>query len=115
EEGEGGAEEGAGAEAAEPEPAPKKKTRRGTRGGRNRKKKPAAAPVEAANGDQPAAEEVEAPAAPVIHVPGRELEEEPPENGEGAAQARHGPAPRGSRRGRNRQENTRTAAPPTAR
>jgi ribonuclease G len=64
------------AEAAEgdPQAAPKKKTRRGSRGGRNRKKKPAGA-------EQPAAEaEVEAEAAaatPKIHVPDFDLEEKP--------------------------------------
>jgi ribonuclease G len=111
------AEEGeeAEAEAAESEQATaKKKTRRGTRGGRNRKKKPAAAPVEAVNGDQPAAEEAEAPAAPVIHVPGRDLEEEPSENGEEAAQPRKRSTRRGSRGGRNRKKKTATAASPAA-
>jgi ribonuclease G len=102
------------AEAAEA-PAAKKKTRRGTRGGRNRKKKTAASPVEAANGDEPAAEEAEAPAAPVIHLPSRELEEaEPSENGDEAAPPRKRPTRRGSRGGRNRKKKTATAASPVA-
>src|SRR5581483_8022671 len=64
----------------------KKKTRRGSRGGRNRKRKPAAAEaaeqVPGAEGDEqvpgtepdepPAADEAPVP-APVIHVPDREL------------------------------------------
>jgi ribonuclease G len=96
-----------------PEPAaPKKKTRRGTRGGRSRKKKTAATPVEAVNGDQPAAEEAEAPAAPVIHLPSRELEEEPFENGDEPAPPRKRPTRRGSRGGRNRKKKTATAASP---
>ena len=48
----------------------KKKTRRGSRGGRNRKKKPAGAVAEA--GDEAEADEV-SPAAPRIHVPDFEL------------------------------------------
>ncbi len=52
-------------------PTPKKRTRRGSRGGKNRKKKPAAATAdaEAATG--------EAPKAVTIHVPGAELGREP--------------------------------------
>ncbi|HUQ22753.1 MAG TPA: Rne/Rng family ribonuclease [Gaiellaceae bacterium] len=65
----------------------KKKTRRGSRGGRNRKKKPAEASAEA-NGDELVAEvavddvEPPAPAAPRIHIPDFELgdgvEKKPP-------------------------------------
>jgi ribonuclease G len=58
----------------------KKKTRRGSRGGRNRKKKPAGAAADAeaeAGGDAPVAEaddtEAPSPAAPRIHVPDFEL------------------------------------------
>ena len=52
----------------------KKRTRRGSRGGRNRKKKPAegdAVPVE--DGAEPSAEDGTAPSAPRIHVPDPEL------------------------------------------
>jgi ribonuclease E len=121
-EGEGGVPED-GADAA----SVKKKTRRGTRGGRNRRRKTAAA-AEGANGAGPAAPDAgaaelsdrveppeeqthEEPAqeelpAPVIHLPGRELEEPeadeeaPVENGAEAA-----PRPkrrRGTRGGRGR-------------
>jgi ribonuclease G len=64
------AEEEAEPTQAEPtQAAPKKRTRRGTRGGRRRKKTPA--PAAPANGDEPTAV-----AAPKIHVPARELGEE---------------------------------------
>jgi ribonuclease G len=110
-------------EAGATEPAlPKKQTRRGTRGGRNRKKKTAASPAESANGDQPAAEDApaaeeapaaaEAPEAPVIHLPSRELEEGPSENGDEPAAPRKRPTRRGSRGGRNRKKKTGTAASP---
>ncbi len=58
--------------AAEGETAPaKKRSRRGTRGGRGRKR-----PAPAADGaEAPAAEEAEVPAGPRIHVPARDLEE----------------------------------------
>ena len=65
-----GAEETPEAEAA---PAPKKGTRRGSRGGRNRKKKPATAE---ASGTEPEAEGAGAPEqsrAVTIHVPGDDL------------------------------------------
>jgi ribonuclease G len=110
-------------EAGAVEPAlAKKQTRRGTRGGRNRKKKTGASPAAAANGDQPAAEEApaaaepaaaaEAPEAPVIHLPSRELEEEPSENGDEPAAPRKRPTRRGSRGGRNRKKKTGTAVSP---
>jgi predicted RNA-binding protein with TRAM domain len=95
--------------------AVKKKTRRGTRGGRNRKKKTAPSPV-SANGDEPESvleEGEEAPAAPVIHLPGRELDAaEPSENGDQPAAPRKRPTRRGSRGGRNRKKKTGTAASP---
>jgi ribonuclease G len=110
--------EGAPAEAGDDAP-PKKKTRRGTRGGRNRKKKTAAvatAGTATGNGAEPspAAEPEPEPAAaddgeaqsggagPVIHLPDRDL------GGEDAA----GPATprkrtrRGTRGGRNRKKKT---------
>src|SRR5206468_4831470 len=98
------------AEAEEPEAEPeageaapvKKKTRRGSRGGRNRKKKTAVSPI-SANGDEPESaldEEQEAPVAPVIHLPGRELDAEPSENGDEPAAPRKRPTRRGSRGGR---------------
>ncbi len=66
------------AEGAETAPA-KKKTRRGSRGGRNRKKKPAVATdgTEPAAGSEPeAADEASSVAAPRIHVPDFELGDE---------------------------------------
>jgi ribonuclease G len=105
-------EEEAEEEAAESAP-PKKKTRRGTRGGRNRKKKTATAPpAEPANGDEPAAVEADAPAVPVIHVPGRELDEEPSDNGDEPTAPGKRPTRRGSRGGRNRKKKTATASSP---
>jgi ribonuclease G len=76
--------------------APKKRTRRGTRGGRNRKKKAAAAPVVL---------------RPVIHIPERDLgeAEAPSEDGEAAAAPKK-KTRRGSRGGRNRRKKT-VAAP----
>jgi ribonuclease G len=100
--------------------APKKRTRRGSRGGRNRKKKSATvgAPAEAAEptdeaepepAPEPAPEPEAEPAAaegPVIHVPGRELGAE---DANGAAPAKKRTR-RGSRGGRNRKKKTSTAA-----
>ena len=118
--------EGAAAEGAEGEPpAPKKRTRRGTRGGRNRKRKPTAAAAEsegpegAVEPSEPVADdgdpEPEADAGrdrdaagPVIHVPGRELGdegEEPSANGDQPA-VRRSSSRRGSRGGRNRRPRT---------
>jgi ribonuclease G len=71
--------------------APKKRTRRGTRGGRNRKKKTAAA----------------APVVlrPIIHIPERDLGEAPSADGDEAAPAKK-KTRRGSRGGRNRRKKT---------
>ncbi len=92
---------------------PKKRTRRGSRGGKNRKKKP---PVTAdANGAEPApdpepvsdteevsdtSEEVEV-AGPVIHLPDREIGVE--ENGDGSTPVKKRTR-RGSRGGKNRRK-----------
>jgi ribonuclease G len=54
----------------------KKKTRRGSRGGRNRKKPAAAETAAAGDGGEPEAA-AEAPAAPRIHLPDTDLEEKP--------------------------------------
>ncbi len=106
--------------------APKKRTRRGTRGGRNRKRKPAVAPdaAAAANGDGEVAAEAPAAArdpepdedqqgspAPVIHVPERDLGQNGDEAGDGGQPAtpRSG-ARRGSRGGRNRRRKPAAAA-----
>jgi ribonuclease G len=120
------AEVAAEAEAGETAAAPKKRTRRGTRGGRNRKKKTAAtptAPVDA-NGTDPAAPAPppadEAPPAPepeaepspngdggpVIHVPDRTLGDE----GEGGAAAPRKRTRRGTRGGRNRKKKNAAAS-----
>ena len=93
------------------EPKPKKKTRRGSRGGRGRKKKPATEIAAAQDGDG-------AVPAPKIHVPEPTLGEEPaepvetePVSANGDAQSEDGEAPkprkktrRGSRGGRNRRK-----------
>jgi len=106
---------------------PKKRTRRGSRGGRNRKKKTATATGTGAalaaaetNGgetqataeaepdapeveeSEPAEETAEAPAGPVIHVPGRELDEE---DGDAPAPAKK-KTRRGSRGGKGRKKKT---------
>jgi ribonuclease G len=99
-EGEEEAEEEAAVDEVRAEEAPKKRTRRGTRGGRNRRRKPAAT---TSNG------EPETPAAATIHVPDPDLGRE---NGEPGADAEDGaeqPAKkkrtrRGSRGGRNRRK-----------
>jgi ribonuclease G len=97
------------AEAPAEEETPKKRTRRGSRGGRGRKKKPA---VEAAPTAEAEAEP--APAEPTIHVPdpelGAEEEVEAPPSENGAEE----PKPkkrtrRGSRGGRGRKKKTPTA------
>jgi predicted RNA-binding protein with TRAM domain len=88
------------APAGEEPPKPKKKTRRGSRGGRGRKKKPAGA---AAENGQPE----ETPAAATIHVPSPDLGQAA--DGDGA-KTDEAPAPkkkrtrRGSRGGRNRRK-----------
>jgi len=105
-------EEPVAAEEVAEEAPPKKKTRRGSRGGRNRKKKTAVSAI-SANGDErepAAAEEETAPVAPVIHLPGRELEGEPSENGDQPAVPKKRPTRRGSRGGRNRKKKTATPA-----
>jgi ribonuclease G len=101
-------------------PAPaKKRTRRGSRGGRNRKKKPVAGATAEANGavvqEDEVAEEAElepepeqdepeeAVDGPVIHVPGRDLGEAAEENGDGTTPAKKRTR-RGSRGGRNRKK-----------
>ena len=98
-------------DAAEEEPKPKKKTRRGSRGGRGRKKKPATEAAAAPENDGVVP-------APKIHVPEPPLGEETAEPVEteavsvnGDAQAEDGEAPkprkktrRGSRGGRNRRK-----------
>jgi len=95
----------------------KKKTRRGSRGGRNRKRKPAAAEaaeqVPGAEGDEqvpgtepdepPAADEAPVP-APVIHVPDRELTDDDAEPATPTKKRTR----RGSRGGRNRRKKTAT-------
>jgi ribonuclease G len=98
------------AEDSTAEPKPKKKTRRGSRGGRGRKKKTTTEAVAAQDGDgSPAAK---------IHVPDASLGEEPGEPAEVGAASENGDAPaddaaapkprkktrRGSRGGRNRRK-----------
>ena len=121
------AEETVGAEEA---PKPKKKTRRGSRGGRNRKKKTAT--VEAAAGtdgesDGASEESPEPSRAVTIHVPGDDLGREgavepaepaptEAEAADGSAEGESEPTPaakkktrRGSRGGRNRKKKTAAA------
>jgi ribonuclease G len=117
------------AEAAEAAPA-KKKTRRGTRGGRNRKRKTAASPAAEPEAEAEAeadadggAEPQSAPApgpveseddgsAPVIHVPDRDLGDASENGGEGPPKRK--PTRRGSRGGRNRRKKTAAAGAATA-
>jgi ribonuclease G len=106
-------------EAAAEEPKPKKKTRRGSRGGRGRKKKTTAATeVTAAQDD--AGQDGTAP-TPRIHVPEPTLGEAPSEpepisaNGDSEPAAEEQPKPkkktrRGSRGGRNRRKKPAAAA-----
>jgi ribonuclease G len=102
----------------EPAAPAKKKTRRGSRGGRNRKKKTATAAGSAVAARAEAAPETEEapeapeepeleeqPAAPVIHVPDRELTDE---DGDAPTPAKKRTR-RGSRGGRNRRKKTATA------
>ncbi|MFL5950596.1 MAG: Rne/Rng family ribonuclease [Gaiellaceae bacterium] len=119
------AEEPAEAEAADVAeggaPAPKKKTRRGSRGGRGRKKPATAAtngatPDEASDdGSDEAPEEAPAPveAKAKIHVPdpdlGQPSDEEPAEDG--AEPKPKKKTRRGTRGGRNRKKKTTSAAP----
>jgi ribonuclease G len=95
------------------EPKPKKKTRRGTRGGRGRKKKPATVSSAGANGTgEP--EQIEQPVAK-IHVPDPELGELQTPVEEQSADGDEPPKPkkktrRGTRGGRNRKKKTPVAA-----
>jgi len=96
-----------------PAATPKKRTRRGSRGGRNRRKKTTAATSggSAAEAEPVASEEEgvepEEPAAPVIHLPERDLGS-PMEDGTAPAPARKRTR-RGSRGGRNRRKKTAAA------
>jgi hypothetical protein len=94
--------------------AAKKRTRRGSRGGRNRKKKPATAagsvaPAEEVSDPEEVSDTREpadaAPAAPVIHLPDRELTDED----DAAPSAAKKRTRRGSRGGKNRRKKTATA------
>jgi ribonuclease G len=109
--------EGEATEDPSAEEKPKKRTRRGTRGGRKRKKKPAvAAEGEAAVVEEPSAEEAAGDGAgPRIHVPPADLgepeaaEEAPPveavaENGESGEERPKKKTRRGSRGGRKRKK-----------
>jgi ribonuclease G len=92
---------------------PKKKTRRGSRGGRGRKKKTAAAPAADANGTgEP--EDVVLPAAARIHVPDPDLGEPDESADEPAGDGTEPPRPkkktrRGTRGGRGRKKKTAAA------
>jgi ribonuclease G len=93
--------------------APKKKTRRGSRGGRGRKKKTAAAPTAAGNGTGEA-EDVAPPAAARIHVPDPDLGEPDESPDEPAGDGTEPPRPkkktrRGTRGGRGRKKKTAAA------
>jgi ribonuclease G len=100
------------ADGDEPAAPAKKKTRRGSRGGRNRKKKTATAAAaepladEVSDTDEVSDAVEEAPAAPVIHLPDRELTDE---DGEAPTPTKKRTR-RGSRGGRNRRKKTGTAA-----
>jgi len=98
---------------AEEGPKPKKKTRRGSRGGRGRKKKTTAAPVAAARNGAGEPQQIEQPVAK-IHVPDRELGEEaaeepiaePSADGVEAAPKPKKKTRRGTRGGRSRKRKT---------
>jgi ribonuclease G len=103
------------------EPKPKKKTRRGTRGGRGRKRKTAAAASPRENGAG-APEQIETPSAPKIHLPAPDLgtpegPAEPAARVEQAADDGSEPTKpkkktrRGSRGGRGRKKKTAAAVP----
>jgi ribonuclease G len=107
------AEEGEGeGETADGESPAKKKTRRGSRGGRNRKKKPVTAAVSGADVSETVSDtevsdaevsdipEEPEPDGPVIHMPDRELGTE---DGDGTAPAKKRTR-RGSRGGKNRRK-----------
>jgi ribonuclease G len=89
-------------------PKPKKRTRRGSRGGRGRKKKPAT--TAAAENGQPE----ETPAVATIHVPspdlGQEGETAASTDGEQPAAPKKKRTRRGSRGGRNRRKKSTTSA-----
>jgi ribonuclease G len=89
--------------AAEDKPAEapaKKRTRRGSRGGRGRKRKPVDASAAATNGeDRPEADEI---SRPTIHVPAEDLGEGATQNGDEPATRRK--TRRGSRGGRRRRK-----------
>ncbi len=93
--------------------APKKKTRRGSRGGRGRKKKTAAAPAATGNGvGEPA--DVAPPAVARIHVPDADLGEPDESPEEPAGDGTEPPRPkkktrRGTRGGRGRKKKTAAA------
>jgi len=94
----------------EPAAPAKKKTRRGSRGGRNRKKKTATvanagvvAPAEEVSDTE--VSDTQATTAPVIHLPDRELTDE---DGDAPTPAKKRTR-RGSRGGRNRRKKTATA------
>jgi ribonuclease G len=105
-------------EAADDEAEPKKKTRRGTRGGRGRKKKTAAATPVGDNGSG-TPEEV-APSAAKIHVPDPDLgepqevtAEDSSEDGAGAPPKPKKKTRRGTRGGRGRKKKTAAVAAST--
>jgi ribonuclease G len=89
----------------------KKRTRRGSRGGRNRKKKTATVAADAPqvpgiDASVPAPEVDEAPPTPVIHVPDREVTDEETEAPSPAKKRTR----RGSRGGKNRRKKTASTA-----
>jgi ribonuclease G len=119
------------AEGGDPEPdaaAPKKRTRRGTRGGRNRKKKPVGATAAQNGAEAPLETELEPEevpeleqaddepvAGPVIHLPDRDLGAAGDDDGEPTEGGETGAAPkkrtrRGSRGGKNRRKKPASAA-----
>ncbi len=96
---------------AEAAPAPKKRTRRGSRGGRGRTRKPAAAEAAVDANGVPEKREETAASVARIHVPDADLDEEPGSDAEPAASENGAGAPaakkrtrRGSRGGRNRKK-----------
>ena len=86
----------------------RKKTRRGSRGGRGRKRKPAATTAAAAEANGQVSAEEAGPAVPRIHVPAPDLGAEPTaelsSNGDEEAPKPRKKTRRGSRGGRNRRK-----------
>jgi ribonuclease G len=95
--------------ADEPE-KPKKRTRRGSRGGRNRRKKPAAKAAAENGQPEPKPEPETAPAVATIHIPSPDLGQDAEAKADGDQPPKKKRTRRGSRGGRNRRKKPAAAA-----